>query len=274
MKVKKLVLLWTCLATSFLLMFVNHAFSQGINSPSPTPTPTPSQATAPVPIIQSATETTTPTSSTDCGPRIRKSWSTFTADEKAIYLEAVNISMVRRDYLQFVEMHIESASESEAHAKGVFFFWHRMMLLGYENMLRSYGSRYACITVPYWDYVTESAQYMDNECFSIGSCSALAQDTGGTTTGSLKTINVLSQPVSNFKCVNKGILRSFCGHRTLSTSTYCGCVPRGAWHSTAYPSSANYASIYRQLFPQGSSTANVNIVDFTTKVLAGVHSKY
>jgi tyrosinase len=208
-----------------------------------------------------------------CGPRFRKPWLLYTPDEKAAYLEAISLAMKNRHYIQFVELHIDRLSEAEAHGNGAFLYWHRLMLLGFENMLRSYGPKYACITVPYWDYISESANV--GACQTVGNCSMLAQDTGGAQFGfgsdfSPYGFNILGQTISGYKCVNQSILKNFCGDKTPVAQ--CGCLPRGDWFSAIHPASANYASIYRQLFPDPSSTS-FNILTFTSSLEKGVHGK-
>lgn len=91
-------------------------------------------------------------------PRIRKSWDALRAEGGTdLYIEAVQLA-VRLGYQQdFADTHVaQGFAEDEAHRQGSFMFWHRRFLLAYENMLRSLGPRYECVTVPYWNYFHES----------------------------------------------------------------------------------------------------------------------
>ena len=91
-------------------------------------------------------------------PRIRKSWDALRAEGGTdLYIEAVQ-QAVRLGYQQdFADTHVaQGFAADEAHRQGSFMFWHRRFLLAYENMLRSLGPRYECVTVPYWNYFHES----------------------------------------------------------------------------------------------------------------------
>ncbi|KAF1790519.1 putative domain, di-copper centre [Phytophthora cactorum] len=95
---------------------------------------------------------------TNCtDPRVRRSWDTYTATEKSLYLEAVGIAMDKGLHQKFVQVHTEYMSEKEAHGNCMFIYWHRILLLGYENMLRSLDPKYQCLTLPYWDHVSARA---------------------------------------------------------------------------------------------------------------------
>jgi hypothetical protein len=213
------------------------------------------------------------TSADPCGFRIRKSWSALSRGQKKLYLEALELAMTKRYYIQFVQLYSDGFSKEEAFETGTSMYWHRRFLLGFENMLRSLGTRFQCVTVPYWDYVSESARYMLHKCDSIESCSTLAQDTGGSESGLNQTLMILGKEISGHKCVNNGILKSFCGDRNFRSKAFCGCLPRGDWQSSPHPSAANYALIYSQLFPMGSSAADYSIRNFTHNIQKGVQSK-
>ncbi|KAG6951741.1 hypothetical protein JG687_00013428 [Phytophthora cactorum] len=128
---------------------------------------------------------------TSCSqPRIRKSWDAYTDAEKALYIEAVGVAMDRGFHQKFVQIHTEQVTGLEAHQTCVFIYWHRMLLLGYENMLRSLNTSYECITLPYWDHLSASARQASNNCASVEGCSPMIADFGGTTTGLSKTLSV------------------------------------------------------------------------------------
>ncbi|KAF0703621.1 hypothetical protein As57867_007563, partial [Aphanomyces stellatus] len=136
-------------------------------SPAPTPSPTPVPVTPP-----------------SCA-RVRKSWDSMTADEQATYVSAIGLAMDKGLYQKFVYIHQEQMSNREAHGTCVFLFWHRKYLLGFENMLRSLGDRYKCLTLPYWDYVQHySTMQKTRNCNSIESCSPVTKALGGSTQGS------------------------------------------------------------------------------------------
>ncbi|KAF4044456.1 Common central domain of tyrosinase [Phytophthora infestans] len=86
-----------------------------------------------------------------CGSRVRKDWEMMTETEKTTYRNAIRAAMDSGAYIKFVELHTEMTSEKEAHGQCMFTYWHRYMLLAFENMLRGQGAAYACVTVPYFN---------------------------------------------------------------------------------------------------------------------------
>jgi len=84
-----------------------------------------------------------------CGSRLRKDWDAMTTAEKDTYKGALAAAMDSGAYIKFVEMHTEMRSEMEAHRQCMFTYWHRLLLVAFENMLRGQGTAYACVTVPY-----------------------------------------------------------------------------------------------------------------------------
>lgn len=97
-------------------------------------------------------------------PRVRKSWDRLKAEGgTATYIAAVQ-EAIRLGYHQaFAYVHSAQALETdEAHRKGSFVYWHRFFLLAYENMLRSLGSRFECVTIPYWNYYRENNMLMSS----------------------------------------------------------------------------------------------------------------
>ncbi|KAF0712876.1 hypothetical protein As57867_004608, partial [Aphanomyces stellatus] len=125
----------------------------------PTAKPTLAPTVAPTPIPTTRPVTPAPTSVTSAPiptcARVRKSWEAMTTTEKDTYLSAIALAMDNGMYQKFVWVHQETMSNREAHRTCVFLFWHRKFLLAFENMLRSLGDRYKCVTLPYWDYVQD-----------------------------------------------------------------------------------------------------------------------
>jgi len=215
--------------------------------------------------------------------------------EKALYISAVQTSMERGLYMKWVEMHTESKSNLEAHQTGVFMLWHRMFLLGFENMLRSLSPEFECVTIPYWDYVTDNADFLAKKCTSIQSCSPLLQELGGSNNGMpgkySQTLNYAT--VTGDLCVTSRPYRSFCQNANLKpnvsstsvSSDGCDrCVLRGDsetgdWQSVTLPPEANFASILIQMFKPDRAPTSVKMasvypsaIDFCYGVETGVHS--
>ncbi|TMW61199.1 hypothetical protein Poli38472_013662 [Pythium oligandrum] len=204
---------------------------------------------------------------TECDkPRVRKSWESYSNDEKATYIEAVSLAMTKGYHIKFIELHVEFASEREAHGSCMFMYWHRMFLLGYENMLRSLGDKYQCVTLPFWDHLTCSARAAAKKCSNIEDCSPIVQAFGGSTVGvmkDLKVYNVTIKRATNGVCVTGAMCGSFCGNNTDGCAK---CIVRGPARLKSYPSSAFFTSVYQQLFTYS------DWVNFANAVEGGVHN--
>ncbi|KAL3669456.1 hypothetical protein V7S43_005849 [Phytophthora oleae] len=182
-----------------------------------------------------------------CGARVRKDWDSLTTTEKNTYKGAISAAMDSGAYIKFVEMHTEMQSEMEAHRQCMFIYWHRLLLVVFENMLRDQGSQFACVTVPYYNWVGANNRMLAGTCSSIGDCSTITQELGGYTTGSQRTVNI--NGVSNSgRCVSQSPLDHFCQSGTVSGSACARCVPRGDWGSASVPSTTSFASVRQQVF--------------------------
>ena len=129
-------------------------------------TPTPTRPSSPTPA---------PTKAPVCNGRTRKAWKDLTPAEKETYNSALALSMDNGAYQHFWQMH-QYLFRTEIHNSCAFLLWHRKFLLGFENMLRSLGPQYACVTIPYYDYVQDSVAFRANRCNSIASCSPIARE--------------------------------------------------------------------------------------------------
>ncbi|KAL8016915.1 putative tyrosinase copper-binding domain-containing protein [Plasmopara halstedii] len=205
---------------------------------------------------------------TNCtDPRIRRSWDTYNATEKALYLEAVGSAMDKGFHQKFIQVHTEFLSEKEAHGNCMFIYWHRMLLLGYENMLRSLNSKYRCLTLPYWDHVSARARRATGSCTNLLTCTPFLSDSSGDMSGTSKSLIIYDSviPLSSSTCMNRFPLSQFCGNNTVCAK----CITRktrNAMTNTAYPDSASFASVYQQLFSSNDSSV------FTSQVERGVHN--
>ncbi|KAI9916589.1 hypothetical protein PsorP6_018207 [Peronosclerospora sorghi] len=181
-----------------------------------------------------------------CGPRVRKDWDMLTSDEKSTYRNALRAAMDSGAYIKFVEMHTEMRSEMEAHRQCMFIYWHRLLLLGFENMLRGQGPAYACVTLPYFNWVVASARTTAGACRAFGDCAAIMTELGGFTTGSQRTLDINGVPNSG-RCVPNSPLDRFCESSSRSGSTCARCVPRTDWSVARVPSTTGYASVRNQV---------------------------
>jgi len=186
---------------------------------------------------------------------VRKAWTRFTAAEKDLFISAVSLGMKRGFHHRFVELHMETASEYEAHGC-LFFFWHRAMLLGYENMLRSLDPAYKCVTMPFWDYATVASNFIAGSCSNMLDCSPILQDYGGSARspgGIQHTINGGS--IFSDSCVRSKLTENFCQSETaFKTNTCYKCIPRSVWSQKYFPPEVDVTSIFNQIMGTAAPT--------------------
>ncbi|GMF32196.1 unnamed protein product [Phytophthora lilii] len=188
-----------------------------------------------------------PANAQNCGARVRKDWDSLTTAEKNTYKGALAAAMDSGAYIKFVEMHTEMQSEMEAHRQCMFIYWHRLLLVVFENMLRGQGSQYACVTVPYYNWMGANNRALAGTCSSLGDCSSITSELGGFTSGFQRTVNI--NGISNSgMCVNQSPLDHFCQSGAVSASACARCVPRGDWGSASVPGSTSFASVRQQVF--------------------------
>ncbi|GMF34321.1 unnamed protein product [Phytophthora fragariaefolia] len=184
---------------------------------------------------------------TTCGSRLRKDWDMMTATEKTTYRNAIAAAMDSGDYIKFVEMHTEMRSEMEAHRQCMFIYWHRLLLVAFENMLRGQGAAYACVTVPYFNWIVASARVTAGTCRSFADCLAITRELGGSTSGVQRTLAINGINNSG-RCVNASPLDHFCQLSSTTGSACARCVPRSDWSAARVPSTTSYASVRQQVF--------------------------
>ncbi|RLN52851.1 hypothetical protein BBJ29_008867 [Phytophthora kernoviae] len=199
-----------------------------------------------------------------CGPRVRRNWESLSGSEKDTYKRAIAAAMDSGAYIKFVEMHMETMSNMEAHKQCMFIYWHRYFLIAFENMLRGQGHEFACVTIPYFNWMVAQSRQMNGECTSFGDCAAIATELGGFTSGSTQQGVINSDAINGNVCVNNMPLNHFCGSSAPGTAC-AGCLPRGNWGSISLPAAAGYGSVRGQVF-EGQ-----NINQTSTKIETGAH---
>ncbi|KAF0682759.1 Aste57867_25162 [Aphanomyces stellatus] len=194
------------------------------------------------------------TNTTSC-PRLRKSWDHYADAEKVTYIRALQVAMDQGLFQQFMAIHQDQLSNAQGHGTCVFLFWHRAFLVGFENMLRSLvdpsspsSSSFACVTIPYYDYVQHNLDYVNQACSDIESCSAILRDLGGgaTTTASRASPRIGGVSMAGFGCVSAAPVNHFCD--SPSTSSCARCVPRGRWASTFFSPDVNFNRVKASVF--------------------------
>lgn len=194
-----------------------------------------------------------------CGrARIRRSWDQMSAADRRLYNNAVAESIEQGVFHHFVKVHMDRMSEMEAHDTCGFVLWHRRYILAYENMLRSMGSAFRCVTVPYWDVMTHLKHLVDGQCRNAQDCSAIVTGIGGQP-GSSGTRTFNGRRVTN-RCYSSSPYASYC-----DDNEDCGCVPRNDLSSQSIPVGAGFASLFNMISTSRTYSR------FTTRLEAGVH---
>ncbi|KAG6946337.1 hypothetical protein JG688_00016097 [Phytophthora aleatoria] len=167
--------------------------------------------------------------------------------EKSTYKGALAAAMDTGAYIKFVEIHTEMKSEMEAHKQCMFIYWHRLFLVVFENMLRGQGPEYACVTIPYFNWMEASNKALTGECKSLGDCSPIMKELGGLTGDSQKTVAINGKNITG-TCVAEPPLNHFCQSSSKTGAACTRCLPRGKWGSAKVPASISYASVIGQVF--------------------------
>uniref|UniRef100_M4BES0 Tyrosinase copper-binding domain-containing protein n=2 Tax=Hyaloperonospora arabidopsidis (strain Emoy2) TaxID=559515 RepID=M4BES0_HYAAE len=189
----------------------------------------------------------------------------MTAAEKTTYRNAIRASMDSGAYIKFVEIHTEMRSEMEAHRQCMFVYWHRLLLVVFENMLRGQGAAYACVTIPYMNWIAASARVTSGACNSFSNCMTIMGELGGSSSGTHRTLSI-NGINSSGRCVNLPPVDRFCQLRSLTGTACAGCVPRGDWSTARVPSTTGYASVRAQIFN------GANIGQMSPSIEQGCHN--
>ena len=201
-------------------------------------------------------------SNSDCGKgsRIRKSWTELTSSEIELYISAVERAIELGFHQEMVKLHVGTRNDLEAHFTCGFTLWHRRYLMGYENMLRSLGDQYACITIPFWDIMKDFSKRSSGTCSNLLDCSPILTDIGGsqgpsqtrTYSGETQSGNCFSgRPFVNYADDNGNI----------------GCMPRSNLQNKQPPSDASYSVLFNLI------TRQKTYQGFTSQLEDGIHNR-
>ncbi|RLN93258.1 hypothetical protein BBJ28_00008641 [Nothophytophthora sp. Chile5] len=200
-----------------------------------------------------------------CDARVRRNWDALSTTEKDTYKGALAAAMDSGAYIKFIEMHTEAMSQVEAHGQCMFTYWHRLFLIVFENMLRGQGDEFACVTIPYYNWLGAYNRVLSGACTTLGDCSAIATELGGFTGGSNRTLFINGLKTSG-TCVTEEPLNHFCQASSTTSDVCAHCVPRGDWGAARVASSTSYSSVREQVF-SGS-----NIGEMSPLVEEGCHA--
>ncbi|CEG46445.1 hypothetical protein F442_12613 [Plasmopara halstedii] len=181
-----------------------------------------------------------------CGPRRRKDWDMMTPIEKSTYQGSVAAAMKSGEYVKFIEMHTEMMSEREAHRQCMFIYWHRFLLVAFENMLRGQGPEFACVTVPYFNWVSGNAKLTAGACTSLGDCHTITSELGGWTNGTRRTIAINGVNATG-RCITSPPYDQFCESLSTKGTACARCIPRSNWGIVQIPATTGYASVRNQV---------------------------
>lgn len=216
-----------------------------------------------------------------CGPRVRKAWDILSTTEKQLYMDAVMAAMANGNHALFLEVHGDTASGNEGHRTCGMIYWHRRFILAYENMLRSLEPRFACVTIPYWDYYTDYTKKLTLQCSTFESCSRILTDLGGgagsygnPTDATTFTYDGVT-PLSGSCVVGTGVpaamdlpttfsLANFCHNSTLVNCS--GCIPRDNWGTKAFPSGFGLITLAKYI------SGSFGFANFAQNIHYGVHN--
>lgn len=196
-------------------------------------------------------------------PAIRQSWLNMTAADQQTYLDAVGIAMDKGYHFNFLQILSEPDTYYEYYSTCGWAYSSRRLLLAYQNMLRSLGPAYACITIPYWDYFADNAQIQTGACDgTLRNCSSILTGMGGNA-GAPTSLTIDGIPVSGAATTSYPLNR-FCELYNISCSGY---VPRGPdWNTTTFPTGFGYATLANMLKKATS------FFSFTFGLKNGIHS--
>ncbi|GAB9470268.1 Mucin-like protein [Globisporangium polare] len=197
-----------------------------------------------------------------CGAkRVRKPWSSLTADEQSTYLEAVGIAIKNGIVSDLAAMHIEDMGEAQAHHSCAFFTWHRRMLLAYEGYLRDLGPKYACVTIPYYDVHTAYVQAANKKCSNMYECSGIFKAIGGESSSSQSSMTLNGEYATGYEVKGAPFLDN------CDDNKKCGCMIRNNLKKRSVPSGAGFASF------QSIVTSSKDYATFLENIQFGLHNE-
>lgn len=199
-------------------------------------------------------------------PRVRRVWTALSEADRQLYKDAIATAMDSGKYIKFVEAHAEMMSEKEAHRQCMFIYWHRYFITAFENMLRDQHPRFACVTLPYWDWMTDYDKFLSNKCDNTLNCSPALNFMGGKPPGNeqMRNVTINGAIVAGY-CDTGYPMNHFCENSQISGSQCVRCVPRGDWTNNSLPAVTSFTSIRSQLFD------SKNIGEMSKAIEEGAH---
>ncbi|KAM3577757.1 hypothetical protein VYU27_000301 [Nannochloropsis oceanica] len=135
-----------------------------VTPPAPdVPATVPPVTTPPVPPAPTVAPTQFPT---EAGPpfweqdcfRVRKNVLSLTPEELADFLEALQALKNNGVYDTITSVHGNPTTFNLFHGNDYFLPWHRWYVLQIENAVRDLGGKFACFSMPYWDWTLDAGR--------------------------------------------------------------------------------------------------------------------
>ncbi|KAE9267502.1 hypothetical protein PR003_g31751 [Phytophthora rubi] len=186
----------------------------------------------------------------------------MTSSEKSLYLEAMDVAIKNGAIKQFAAIHVEPNGESQAHRSCAFFSWHRRLLLALESYLRDQDSKYACVTLPYYDIQTAYVRQAAGQCENLYDCSSILQEIGGN-----KAENQEVSITQNGETAFGYPVTGFPLNDECDDNNVCGYTVRSDMTTKPVPSGAGFASFLSVVRSSDDYAAFLEGVQF------GVHNE-
>jgi tyrosinase len=101
--------------------------------------------------------------------RVRKDAEKLTAEERDLFLRAINDLNLAGGYAPLQAIHgVSSNAGNEAHQQPAFGPWHRAMILQFERALQGLKPEYRAVTCPYWNWEAPSPKLFSQDFLGEG----------------------------------------------------------------------------------------------------------
>lgn len=122
------------------------------------------------------------------------------------------------------------------------------------------GTSYACVTLPYWNTMSQFQRQADGECNNLLDCCPIITGIGGRPGAvGTRTINGVT---ARGQCYSGNVFQNFC-----DDNQQCGCVPRRDVSRMAVPTGSSFVSLFNMI------TTHKTYADFVSSLQRGVHNE-
>ncbi|MES1909731.1 MAG: hypothetical protein MHM6MM_002428 [Cercozoa sp. M6MM] len=115
----------------------------------------------------------------NCDTRYRRQWRRLSSQQQIEVVDTIRDFRQRGDWARFQRIHASLNNALQAHGTSLFLPWHRWFVHEFESSVRNLDSRYACFSMPYWDWTLDAGSEQFSPLFassafggnSFGACS-------------------------------------------------------------------------------------------------------